>query len=165
MVRAWTIEVDGELGAALTGLAGSAGAGDPGLPVCQLAVEAAGDTTGFFDIGPVRVRRRVDGNLTALWDGHVALLTAGTLLDASDLTRAGCLGVTSQRLGVGGHGRADAEQDQAGQNCAPVRHVSMLASPAKTRNGADCKGTARRALTVPHYVRGCVRINCQHDQA
>src|SRR5207245_8214605 len=103
---------EGELGPALTGLAGSAGAGDPGLPVCQLAVEAAGDTTGFFDIGPVRVRRRVDGNPTALWDGHVALLTAGTLLDGPDLTRAGCLGVTAHRLSVGGHKRADDDRDR-----------------------------------------------------
>src|SRR3989442_6072253 len=100
-------QVDGELGATLTGLAASAGAGDTGLPVCQLAVEAAGEAAGFFDIGPVHVRRRVDSNLTALRDGHVALLAADAFLDVPDLTRTGCLGVTAQRLGVGGHSRAN----------------------------------------------------------
>src|SRR5437899_4508770 len=116
------IEVDGELGAALARLACAAGADDAGLPVGQLAVEAAREAAGFFDVSPVRFRRCIDSDLTALRDGHLALLAAGTFLDVPDLARAGRLGVASQRLRVGGDGRADGEQDQTDHEKTAMLH-------------------------------------------
>src|SRR2546427_11544171 len=92
-------------------------------------------------------------------DGDVALLTAGPLLDVPDLARAGRLGVASQRLGVGGHGHADGEQDYTGGH-EPRDHHDGYVSPDVSRI-STCRGTARGAPTVPYCVDGYGRTNCR----
>ena len=87
---AWlrTVEVHRELCRALPGFAFSAGARDPGLPVGQFRIEAAGDAAGFLDVDPMGFGSDIRGDLARGRDCDVTLFAGGILLDRADLTRA-----------------------------------------------------------------------------
>jgi len=84
----WTVEVYRELCRALPGFAFPAGTPDPGLPVGQFRIEAAGDAAGFLDVDPMGFGSDIRGDLARGRDCDVTLLTGGILLDRADLTRA-----------------------------------------------------------------------------
>src|SRR5213592_1752524 len=87
-------------------------------------------------------------DLAAWRDGDVALLTAGPLLDVPDLARTGRLGVAAQRLGVGGHGHADAEQNKTGQEKAGTPHDD---DASRIKVGGATAGKGDRLL---FFLRG-----------